>query len=295
MDGISNKDDRLFTFMIRKRTFLQAWLFSFILAPFLRADLVTVTLSAPPHLTKAELHFQSNLPPTKGVLVLCPGMNSYGGTIASEQPWLDFAKDHGLGVVGVSFFSSPSLLYGKPAKGYYYPEQGSGAALLDGLHKIYEKDVKILLYGFSGGAQFGSRFAELYPDRMLSWAAYSASFWKAPDYASPTTSPGIVACGEFDAERYGPSFAYFQQGRRKDARWTWVSIGNVGHMRHKRFEEFVRAYFAAVLNGKFDHTQWLDAETKQPTTEDDRLLNPALSVWLPTSEIADLWLKLHHP
>ncbi|MCX6936592.1 MAG: hypothetical protein NTU80_01645 [Verrucomicrobia bacterium] len=110
-----------------------------------------------------------------------------------------------------------------------------------------------------------------------------------------TTSPGIVACGEFDAERYGPSFACFQQGRRKDARWTWVSIGNVGHIRHKRFEESVRAYFASMLDGKFDQAQWLDAETKQPTTEDERLLNPALSAWLPTPEVADLWLKLHHP
>jgi pimeloyl-ACP methyl ester carboxylesterase len=222
-------------------------------------------------------------------------MNGDGRILAAEQGWLDFAKAQGLGLVGVSFSSPPALLYGNPAKGYYYPEQGSGEALNAGLKKIYSKDLKILLYGFSGGAQFGSRFAELYPERMIGWAAYSASFWKAPDSASPSTAPGIVACGEFDAERYGPSFAYFQQGRRKDARWTWVSIGNVGHMRHKRFEEFVRAYFAAVLEGKFDHAQWLDAETKQPTTEDERLLNPALSAWLPTPEVADLWLKLHHP
>jgi pimeloyl-ACP methyl ester carboxylesterase len=222
-------------------------------------------------------------------------MNGDGKVMPGETPWRDFAKTHGLGLVGVTFSSPPPMLYGNPAKGYYYPDQGSGEALINGLHKIYGKNVKILLYGFSGGAQFGSRFAELYPEKMLGWAAYSASFWKAPGSAGPNSSPGIVACGEFDAERYGPSFAYFQQGRRKDARWTWVSIGNVGHMRHKRFEEFVRAYFASVLEGKFENAQWLDAETKQPTTEDDRLLNPSLSVWLPTPQITGLWLKLHHP
>jgi pimeloyl-ACP methyl ester carboxylesterase len=221
-------------------------------------------------------------------------MNGDGKLLASETLWRDFAKTNGLGLIGVSFSSPPALLYG-PAKGYYYPEQGSGAALIAGLDQIYRKNIKILLFGFSGGAQFGSRFADLYPDRMLSWAAYSASFWQTPAFTSATASPAIVACGEFDAERYGPSFAYFQQGRRKDARWTWVSIGNVGHMRHKRFEEFVRSYFASVLAGKFEHAQWLDAETKQPTTEDERLLNPALSAWLPTPEVADLWLKLHHP
>jgi pimeloyl-ACP methyl ester carboxylesterase len=264
-------------------------------SPLARAELVTTPLSKVNDLTKAELCHETTFAPNNGVLVLLPGMNGDGKVLVSENSWRDFAKTHGVGLVGVTFSSPPSLLYGNPAKGYYYPEQGSGAALLNGLSKIYGKDVKILLYGFSGGAQFGSRFAELYPEKMLGWAAYSASFWKAPSSAGPNSSPGVIACGEFDAQRYGPSFAYFQQGRRKDARWTWVSIGNVGHMRHKRFEEFIRAYFASVLDGKFDHAQWLDAETKLPTTEDDRLLNPALSVWLPTSAIADSWLKLHHP
>lgn len=267
----------------------------FLSLPFVRAELIRTPLPKVIDLTKAELFHETTLIPTNGVLVLLPGMNGDGKIMPGEIPWRDFAKSHGLGLVGVTFSSPPLLLNGNPAKGYYYPDQGSGEALINGLLKIYGKDVKILLYGFSGGAQFGSRFAELYPEKMLGWAAYSASFWKAPSSASPTSPPGIVACGEFDAQRFGPSFAYFQQGRRKDARWTWVSIGNVGHMRHKRFEEFIRSYFAAVLDGKFDHAQWLDAETKLPTTEDDRLLNPALSVWLPTSEIADSWLKLHHP
>ena len=266
-----------------------------ILQSFVHAELVNIQLPNINFISKTELYHEDTLQQKNGVLILCPGMNGDGRILANEQSWLDFAKTHGLGLVGLSFSSPPDLLYGNPAKGYYYPEQGSGELLIAGLKKIYGQDVKILLYGFSGGAQFGSRFAALYPDRMLGWAAYSASFWKTPDSASPTSPPGIVACGEFDADRYGPSFVYFQQGRRKDARWTWVSIGNVGHMRHKRFEEFVRAYFAAVLDGKFDQAKWLDAETKQPTTEDERLLNPALSAWLPTPEVADLWLKLHHP
>ena len=281
--------------MIISRHPVHALFFALILSPLLRAEVVTVKLPKTSYLDTAELSYETSLQPINGVLVLVPGMNGDGRVLAAEKPWLDFAETQGLGLVGVSFSSSPALLYGNPAQGYYYPEQGSGEALLTGLHKIYRKDVGILLYGFSGGAQFGSRFAELYPKRLLSWAAYSASFWSPPRSANQATSPGIIACGEFDAERYGPSFAYFQQGRRKSARWTWVSIGNVGHMRHKRFEEFVRAYFAAILDGKFDHAQWLDAETKHTTTEEDRLLNPALAVWLPTPEIADLWLKLHHP
>ncbi len=209
--------------MINIRAYCLIWLLGSHSVLFLNAELVTYTPPQTANLTKAELYYETSLPSTNGVIVLVPGMNGDGRILVSEKAWLEFATTRGLALVGVSFASPPSLLYGNPAKGYYYPEQGSGEALIAGLRKIYGNDVRILLYGFSGGAQFGSRFAELYPDRMLGWAAYSASFWKAPVSANLTTSPGIVACGEFDAERYGPSFAYFQQGRRKDARWTWVS------------------------------------------------------------------------
>ena len=266
-----------------------------LVCPLARGELVTTRLPKVGGLSKAELCHESTLPAIHGVLVLCPGMNGDGRILVAEAPWVDFARAQGLGLAGVSFSSPPDLLYGHPAKGYYYAEQGSGEALIKGLRRLYGGDVKLLFYGFSGGAQFGSRFAEQNPGRMLGWAAYSASFWSEPLSASPASVPGIVACGEFDAERYGPSFAYFQQGRRKEARWTWVSLGRVGHLRHRGFEEFIRSYFAAVLAGDFKEAVWLDAETKQATTEDDRLLNPALSVWLPTPAIAALWLKLHHP
>lgn len=284
--------------MITSLTLVHALaVYCFILSPacWLRGEVVTWRTEPPGGLSKTELHFETDFHAKQGVLILCPGLNGDGKILLDDRPWRIFAKDHGLGLVSISFASPPALLYGNPARGYYYPEQGSGEVLLRGLKEHYGRDLKILFYGFSAGAQFGSRFVELYPDRILSWAAYSASFWRPPMSANRSTAPGIVACGEFDAERYGPSFAYFQQGRRMDARWTWVSIGNVGHMRHKRFEEFVRAYFAAVLDGEFDHAQWLDAETKHPTSEDERILNPALSAWLPTPEVADLWLKLHHP
>ena len=259
------------------------------------AGLITSPLGPIPNVEKALLHHDPDLPARNGILLLCPGMNGDGSILATEKEWVEFARKNGLGLAAVTFRSSPALLYGNPARGYYFPEQGAGPALVSVIKEAYGNDPNILLYGFSGGAQFGSRFLDMYSERVLSWATYSASFWSSPRSCGPATSPGIVACGEFDAERYGPSFAYFQQGRRKDARWTWVSIGNIGHMRHKRFEDFVRAYFAAVLASKFDHAQWLDAQTKQPTSEDERLLNPALSAWLPTPEVADLWLKLHHP
>lgn len=271
------------------------WLLVLLSVASLRAELDTWRTSPPEGMTKAELHRQNDFPATNGVLVLLPGMNGDGAKLAQDATWRTFAQENRLGLVGVSFASSPELLYGDPARGYYYPEQGSSEVLLRGLQELYGKDVKLLLYGFSGGAQFSSRFADQHPERVVSWAAYAACFWAAPVAASPASPPGIVTCAEFDAARYGPAFGYFQQGRRKDARWTWVSVGNLGHARSKRLEDFIRAYFSAVLAGDSLTPAWYDAETMQPTTEDERLLTPALSVWLPSPEITDLWLKLHHP
>lgn len=259
------------------------------------AELVTWHAEPPLGMTKSELHSERDLPATNGVLVLCPGMNGNGAVLAQDSVWKNFAKKQGLGLVGVSFSSPPELLYGDPARGYYYPEQGSGEILIRGLRELYGKDVKLFLYGFSGGAQFCARFTDQHPERVLGWAAYAACFWAAPVSATPYSPPGIVTCGEFDAARYGPAFGYFQQGRRKEARWSWVSVGGIGHVRFLRLEEFIRAYFAAVMVGDFSQASWLDAETMKPTSEDERLLAPALSVWLPTPAVADLWLELHHP
>jgi pimeloyl-ACP methyl ester carboxylesterase len=261
----------------------------------LRADVATIVAAKVPDVVKANIHYETSLPPTNGVLVLLPGMNGDGRLLMREKAWQVFAQDNGLGLSSVSFISSPSLLYGYPAKGYYYPEHGSGDALLNALRRVYGKHVPILLYGFSGGAQFGSRFVQLYPDNVLGWAAYSASFWPAPVLADQITAPGIIACGELDADRYGPSFDYFQKGRRKHARWTWVSLYNVGHARNEQFEDFVRTYFDALLSRNFDRAEWRDNFTKQSVSQDARLLNPALSVWLPTPEVAERWLKIHHP
>lgn len=263
--------------------------------PLSQAEWVTTQLPPINGVTIADLHHEKTLPATNGVLVLCPGMNGDGKLLAAEGPWRNFAEKKGLGLVGISFSSPPDALYGQPGRGYYYPEQGAGETLIKGLRKLYGSDVKICIYGFSGGAQFTSRFAEQHPEMIISWAAYAACFWSAPISASPTSAPGLVACGEFDSGRFGPAFGYFQQGRRHDARWLWISLGNTGHARHRELEEFIRATFSAVLSGDYKRATWLDAETKQATSEDDRLLNPALSVWLPTPAIADLWLKLHHP
>ena len=91
--------------------------------------------------------------------MLAPGMNTDGALFLKEAPWMDFAKRNNLGVIALNYSSSEEDLY-QNRKGYYRPEQGSRQALLNEIKRVYGKDLPIVLYGFSGGAQFVSRFVD---------------------------------------------------------------------------------------------------------------------------------------
>lgn len=117
----------------------------------------------------AELYSWKPVPQPRAVLVLAPGYNGNAEYLIRQPAWQDFAKPNQLGLVGLSFASDEELF--RSGRGYYYASQGSGDLLLEGLRKVFGKDLPVLLYGFSGGAHFTSRFTEWKPERVL--RAYS--------------------------------------------------------------------------------------------------------------------------
>lgn len=226
------------------------------------------------------------------VLVLCPGMNSDGSHFLSEVPWMTFAEEHRLGVVALDFSSDPELMYGSEREGYYWPEQGSGDALLTAIRESYGSDLPILIYGFSGGAQFTSRFVEWIPERILAWAAYSAQFWDDPVEGMSAVPPGIVACGELDSARWFPSFSYFYKGRAQGRPWTWVSLAETDHHRKGSFEQFIRAYFASTIAKQTGQGTYADIDTEEISDLTD--VQPELLSWLPDTELLEDWKTIHH-
>ena len=222
------------------------------------------------------------------VVVLCPGYNGNGKNLLNDEKWLTFAKEHRLGLAGLSFASNPELL--PLGRGYYYAGQGSGDVLLACLKKTYANDVMILLYGFSGGAHFSARFAEWKPERVLAWCAYSAAWWDEP-MADNHSSPGIVACGAND-ERYQASFDYFQQGRRLGNRWTWIGLPNTGHQPSAALEQFARDYFLALLPNKKRAGIWVDLKEKKLAEHSGNIPTNARTLWLPDRELFEHWRSI---
>lgn len=234
----------------------------------------------------------------RAVLVLCPGMNANGNFFLEESSWTDFAIQNRLGIIAIHYKSDPDSMYGKTRSGYYWPEQGSGGALLAEIERIYGESLPILIYGFSGGAQFASRFVEWVPERIIAWTAYSAQFWGSPS-AAKFSPPGIIACGEYDGARWIPSFNYFYEGRSLGKPWLWISIRGTGHFRHAAFERFVRDFFAEVLEQNNELTgeaySYVDVGTSELLPSADVFGQPSLVSLFPSESLFEQWKQIHSP
>jgi len=261
-------------------------------------EIQKVSLPLPPDMVRADLYALKTTYRPKAVLVLCPGANGNGEFFLQQEEWREFAKLHRLGLVGLSFASDGKFL-NDGGRGYYYASKGSGQALLSGLRKIYGIDLPVLLYGFSGGAHFTSRFTEWKPKRVLAWCAYSAAWWDVPQKAV-VNPPGIVACGDEDF-RLGVSLIYFKQGRAAGKPWLWINLPNVGHATSPQLEVFIRQYFAAILNTPASSGSlssqglWLDIDLKTPVSKSQQKDQPSLTGWLPDKELFESWKTIHKP
>lgn len=257
-------------------------------------EVIKLSLKPTLGMTRADLYHVDTVRNPAAVLVLCPGCNGNGEELISDPQWQMFAKKQNLGLAGISFASRMEDLHN--GKGYYYAHNGSGKLLLEGISKLFGRDLPVLIYGFSGGAHFTSRFVEWKPERVTTWCAYSAGWWDEPK-PSHIMPPGIVACGEND-ERLGASLVYFKQGRAAGKPWLWIGIPNNGHSPDKRTESFVRDYFVAILanSGNDDPTKsglWIDVDQRSVTDIKVVRQYPSITGWLPNTELLNLWQSLN--
>jgi hypothetical protein len=244
-------------------------------------------------LQRADLYVLKLTPHPTAILILIPGFNGSGEDWIKNPIWQDFARDHNLDLAGVSFASDGKLL--QQGRGYYYPAQGSGQLLLDGLCHAFGANTPLLLYGFSGGAHFTSGFEEWDPNAVMAWCAYSAEWW--PSVASRSSSPpGLVVCGNED-ERYGASLIYFKQGRALGKPWLWLSAPKTGHSIYLPAENFIRHYFSAILKnrGVKASGEWVDIDEKSKAEHDVLRDQPSVTGWLPDSKLFSRWQEVHQP
>jgi hypothetical protein len=253
-------------------------------------DIEKISLPLVPDLQRADIYILKLTPHPAAILVLSPGFNGNGEEWIRDAHWQSFAREHNLGLVGLSFASDGEKL--QKGQGYYYPGQGSGQLLLDGISQAFDPDLPLLLYGFSGGAHFTSGFSLWKPERVLGWCAYSAEWWEDPR-RTQSSPPGLVICGDED-ERYGACLTYFKQGRALGKPWLWVSVSKDGHSIVPAIEDFIRDYFAAILT-RGDTGEWVDIDLKKSAPLETLNDQPTLVGWLPSAGLFSEWDSVHHP
>jgi hypothetical protein len=266
----------------------------------LQADEVRkFSFPCPKDLRRADIYQAETVVKPQAILVLCPGCNGNGEVLVRQPEWRTFASENNLALLGLSFASPESLLV--EGRGYYYASQGSGEVLLRALDRIFGRRLPLLLYGFSGGAHFVSRFVEWKPASVLAWCAYSAGWWDTP-VPLISSPPGLVACGEEDGGRYGATFSYFLQGRALGKPWAWVSLPSTGHVISHRLEGLVRDYFTVLLHAAASTANpatpsacWCDNDSKLRVTDDCVKRQPTLVSWFPNEEFAAKWRLVHAP
>jgi len=259
---------------------------------FSTEDVRRISFPATGDITRADVYFLKTTNVVKAVLVLCPGDNGNGAILIGRQSWQQFAARQSIGLIGISYASDPKLL--SQNSGYYAADQGSGKYLLQAIEQAYGSDLPILMYGFSGGAHFTSRFLAWAPEKVLVWCAYSAAWWNDP-VPGPASPPGIVVCGELDGARYMASLDYFKRGRELQKRWTWISLPETGHEISNDLDEFVQSYFTTLLLDGKRPGAWYDITTKKPLSPAIVQQYPSLACWLPSESVADGWMHLHTP
>lgn len=229
-----------------------------------------------------------------GVLVLVPGYNGAGQDLLDGR-WKAFAEKHDLVLLAPSFRALGNE--NNQGKGYYYPEQGSGAVLEHALEDVKERMGaridQVLIFGFSAGAHFGHRFALWKPQCVKAFVAYSAAWWSEPNEGLRAV-PALIMCGEAD-ERFAASYEFFMKGHRLGCPWIWRGYKEIGHVLTAPVREMAEVFLAhyaekkpdAALEcfyGDFQSYQSYPVEQGQEVNEEFRII-------LPSSEIAETWKK----
>jgi len=232
------------------------------------------------------------------VLLLIPGYNGSGEKMFDDR-WKHFADEQALVLLAPTFTStnSPQELR---SKGYYYPEQGSGAVIEEALSEVHRRTGapvdKILIFGFSAGAHLAHRFALWKPDRVGAFVAYSAGWWSDPTPALRGV-PALIMCGESD-ERYEPTRAFMERGMALHLPWIWRSYKETGH----QLTPAVRSMAEAFLAEEADRLKagagipppqfYGDIQSYQVVPASDRNAIPeAVRLPISSAAVAKVWKK----
>jgi poly(3-hydroxybutyrate) depolymerase len=258
---------------------------------------------------KAEFRMwaPSGVPSFDAVLVLVPGSNGDGRSMAEDKFWQDFATQHKLAIVACRLTDKPhdqSFI-----EHYVNVSQGSGQALLDVLGVFARRsthpelaNAPLLFWGMSAGGEFNYEFVAWKPERVIAFVVNKGGiYYTALASQAARSVPGILFTGEKDLEtRVATITGLFAVNRRAGALWSLAQEPGAAHV-VGRSRDMGAMFFEDVLPlrlGGSGGVLRLIAE-KDGFVGDLKSFGfqPAatastantLTVWLPTERVARGW------
>ncbi|HLQ76566.1 MAG TPA: hypothetical protein VK210_04385 [Terriglobia bacterium] len=241
----------------------------------------------------------------RAIVVLMPGSNGDGRSMAEDPAWQTFATKNKLALVGGRLTDKPhdqSFI-----EEYVNVSRGSGQALLTALSNFAGRTkhpelatVPLFLWGMSAGGEFNYEFVAWKPERVAAFVVNKGGiYYTALTSRAARNVPGILFIGEKDLpSRINTITGLFEVNRRAGALWALAEEPGAAHVVGRSID-VARILFEDVLSLR------LDGSTMKPLIERDGFLGdiqartfrpmgsspvPATATaWLPSERVARAW------
>lgn len=228
--------------------------------------------------------------PIKGVLAVLPGSDAHGTPLADDPKWQEIAAKWNYGLLAVTFTTKSG------AEPYYRAERGSGAAFVAALDELAALSARpelssapVAILGHSQGGQFAFHFTCWRPHRTIAFATIKGGFHDARPDAAARDVPGLILAGAKDAEFRRKNLRdLFDANPWPASRWAYVEEPGAGHELGHCLDLIVPFFHTIVTSQIQPYVGRIDDFHVEPA-------NPSLaglSVWLPSPDVASLWVKL---
>ena len=242
----------------------------------------------------------------RAVLVLVPGSNGDGRSMAQDTVWQAFASKNKLAIVACRFTDK------KHEQGfiedYVNVSHGSGQALLDAIDGFAARSghaematAPLLLWGMSAGGQFDYEMAAWKPERVAAFIVNKGGiYYTALTPRATRAIPAMLFIGGKDLEqRVHTITGLFALNRRGGALWALAEEPGVGHVVGKS-RDVSMLFFEDALAARLNQDGTLKAlEEANGVVGDVKTheFGPPVakatpnypSVWLVTERVAKAW------
>jgi poly(3-hydroxybutyrate) depolymerase len=243
----------------------------------------------------------------KAAVILVPGSNGDGRSMAEDAEWQLFARTNRLALVGCRFTDKPHEQ--NFIEEYVDASRGTGPALLDALTKFAARSkhpelaaAPLLLWGMSAGGEFNYEFVAWKPERVIAFVVNKGGiYYTALASQAARRVPGMLFVGGKDLEfRTNTIVGLFAVNRRAGAVWALAEEPGAAHIVGRSLE-VAKLFFEDVLALRLPEPS---AQLK-PISETDGFIGDLKAktfrassagstpnyptAWLPTERVARAW------